>query len=128
MANLVLASKRELKSGMFWHVYRSENNNKSEEFYFANPPKALRYAFILRKRFNAIIPKGAYGKLMADVKASKSESAPAQAESTAQGTAGERESAPAQAESAPKKKGARKSAPRKRTAKKANTEPNTESK
>lgn len=110
MANLVLASKRELKSGMFWHVYRSENNNKSEEFYFANPLKALRYAFILRKRFNAIIPKGVYGKLMADVKASKPESAQAQAES------------------APKKKGARKSAPRKRTAKKANTEPNTESK
>ena len=118
MANLVLASKRELKSGMFWHVYRSENNNKSEEFYFANPLKALRYAFILRKRFNAIIPKGVYGKLMADVKARKSEStepATAPVESTAQ-------------ESAPKKKGARKSAPRKRTAKKANTEPNTESK
>ena len=117
---------------MFWHVYRSENNNKSEEFYFANPLKALRYAFILRKRFNAIIPKGVYGKLMADVKASKPEStepATAPVESTAQ------ESAPAQAESAPKKKGARtkkkgarKSAPRKRTAKKANTEPNTESK
>ena len=123
MANLVLASKRELKSGMFWHVYRSENNNKSEEFYFANPLKALRYAFILRKRFNAIIPKGVYGKLMADVKASKPESTEpttAPVEST--------ESAPAQAESAPKKKGARKSAPRKRTAKKANTEPNTESK
>ena len=134
MANLVLASKRELKSGMFWHVYRSENNNKSEEFYFANPLKALRYAFILRKRFNAIIPKGVYGKLMADVKASKPESAPAEVESTAQESAPAevestaQESAPAQAESAPKKKGARKSAPRKRTAKKANTEPTTESK
>ena len=118
MANLVLASKRELKSGMFWHVYRSNDNNKSEEFYFANPLKALRYAFILRKRFNAIIPKGVYGKLMADVKASKAESTEpttAPIEST--------ESAPAQAESAPKKKGTRK-----RTAKKANTEPNTESK
>ena len=116
MANLVLASKRELKSGMFWHVYRSEDNNKSEEFYFANPLKALRYAFILRKRFNAIIPKGVYGKLMADVKASKPEStepATAPVEST--------ESAPAQAESAPKKKGTRK-----RTAKKEDT--NTESK
>lgn len=108
MANLVLASKRELKSGMFWHVYRSENNNKSEEFYFANPLKALRYAFILRKRFNAIIPKGVYGKLMADVKASKPEST-------------EQENASAQAESAPKKKGTRK-----RTAKKENTD-NTES-
>ena len=118
MANLVLASKRELKSGSFWHVYRSENNNKSEEFYFANPLKALRYAFILRSRHNAIIPKGVYGKLMADVKASKPESTEpttAPVESTAQ-------------ESAPKKKGARKSAPRKRTAKKANTEPSTESK
>ena len=87
-----------------------------------SPLKALRYAFILRKRHGAIIPKGVYGKLMADVKASKPESAPAEVESTAQ------ESAPAQAESAPKKKGARKSAPRKRTAKKASTEPNTESK
>ena len=117
MANLVLASKRELKSGSFWHVYRSENNNKSEEFYFANPLKALRYAFILRKRFNAIIPKGVYGKLMADVKASKAESTEpttAPIEST--------ESAPAQAESAPKAK----KAPRKRTGKRANNTANTE--
>lgn len=120
MANLILASKRTFKSGEFWHVYRSENGNKSEEFFFSanNPVKALRYAFILRSRHGAIIPKGVYGKLMADVKASKPEStepATASVESTAQ-------------ESAPKKKGARKSAPRKRTAKKANTEPNTESK
>ena len=99
-----------------------------------SPLKALRYAFILRKRHGAIIPKGVYGKLMADVKASKPESAPAEVESTAQESAPAevestaQESAPAQAESAPKKKGARKSAPRKRTAKKANTEPNTESK
>ena len=125
MANLVLASKRELKSGSFWHVYRSENNNKSEEFYFANPLKALRYAFILRSRHNAIIPKGVYGKLMADVKASKSESAPAQAESTAQGTTEPSENtAPVESESKAKK------APRKRTAKRAQTEntANTESK
>ena len=117
MANLVLASKRELKSGSFWHVYRSENNNKSEEFYFANPLKALRYAFILRSRHGAIIPKGVYGKLMADVKASKAEStepATAPVEST--------ESAPAQTESAPKAK----KAPRKRTGKRANNTANTE--
>ena len=74
MANLILASKRELKSGEFWHVYHSEDNNKSEEFFFANPLKALRYAFILRKRHGAIIPKGVYNKLMADVTASKNES------------------------------------------------------
>jgi hypothetical protein len=123
MANLILASKREVKSGaQMWHVYQHENGAKvaESEFYFAQPYKALRYAFILRSRHNAIIPKGVYGKLMADVKASKPEStepATAPVESTAQ------ESAPAQAESAPKKKGTRK-----RTAKKANTEPNTESK
>ena len=123
MANLVLASKRELKSGSFWHVYRSENNNKSEEFYFANPLKALRYAFILRSRHNAIIPKGVYGKLMADVKANKSESAPAQEQSTAQGSTEPSEST-APVESKAKK------APRKRTAKRAQTEntANTESK
>ena len=116
MANLILASKRELKSGLFWHVYRSENNNKSEEFYFANPLKALRYAFILRSRHNAIIPKGVYNKLMADVKGNKSENTAPVA------PAGEQESAPV--ESAPKKKGTRK-----RTAKKAKTEntANTES-
>ena len=117
MANLILASKRTFKSGDFWHVYRSENGNKSEEFFFSanNPVKALRYAFILRSRHGAIIPKGVYGKLMADVKASKAQAE--QEPSTAQ------ESAPAQAESAPKKKGARK-----RTAKKANNTANTESK
>ena len=129
MANLVLASKRELKSGMFWHVYRSENNNKSEEFYFANPLKALRYAFFLRSRHNAIIPKGVYGKLMADVKASKSESAPAQEQSTALGTTAESENtAPVEStEQAPAESKAKRT-PRKRTAKKANTEPSTESK
>ena len=75
MANLVLASKRELKSGMFWHVYRSNDNNKSEEFFFSanNPVKALRYAFLLRKRSGAILPKAIYTKLMADVEASKAQ-------------------------------------------------------
>ena len=119
MANLVLASKRELKSGSFWHVYRSEDNNKSEEFYFANPLKALRYAFILRPRHGAIIPKGVYSKLMADVKASK----PEQSESTAPVESTEQ----ALAESAPEQ-GKAKRTPRKRTAKKASTTVNTESK
>ena len=56
MANLILASKREVKSG---------------EFYFSEPLKALRYAFILRKRTGAVIPKAIYNKLMAEVKASQ---------------------------------------------------------
>ena len=125
MANLVLASKRELKGGMFWHVYRSENNNKSEEFYFANPLKALRYAFILRKRFNAIIPKGVYGKLMADVKASKAQAE--QEPSTAQTETSEN-TAPEQATESKPKRTTRKASTRKRTAKKASTTANTESK
>ena len=42
MANLILASKREVKSGaMMWHVYRSEDSVKSGEFYFSEPLKAL---------------------------------------------------------------------------------------
>ena len=118
MANLILASKRETKNGnTMWHVYRSENNNKSDEFWFSaeKPLKALRYAFILRKRHGAIIPKGVYSKLMADVTASKA-SESAEEQTTAQ-----------QAESAPEQ-GKAKRTPRKRTAKKANTEPSTESK
>ena len=86
MANLILASKREVKSGaMMWHVYRSEDNVKSDDFYFAEskPLSALRYAFILRKRTGAIIPKAIYNKLMAEVKAMRpqAESTPAQQES-----------------------------------------------
>ena len=72
MANLILASKRDVKSGaMMWHVYRSEDSVKSGEFYFSEPLKALRYAFILRKRTGAVIPKAIYNKLMAEVKASQ---------------------------------------------------------
>ena len=84
MANLILASKREVKSGaMMWHVYRSEDSVKSGEFYFSEALKALRYAFILRKRTGAVIPKAIYNKLMPEVKAMRpqAESAPAQQES-----------------------------------------------
>lgn len=119
MANLILASKRTFKSGEFWHVYRSENGNKSEEFFFSanNPVKALRYAFILRSRHGAIIPKGVYGKLIADVKANK-----AQAEAS-------KNTAPEQATESKPKRTTRKASTRKRTAKKASTtEPSTESK
>ena len=56
---------------MMWHVYRSEDSVKSGEFYFSEPLKALRYAFILRKRTGAVIPKAIYNKLMAEVKASQ---------------------------------------------------------
>ena len=89
MANLILASKREVKSGaMMWHVYRSEDSVKSGEFYFSEPLKALRYAFILRKRTGAVIPKAIYNKLMAEVKASQPQqeqsAAPEQEQPTAE--------------------------------------------
>ena len=91
MANLILASKREVKSGaQMWHVYQHENGAKvaESEFYFALPYKALRYAFMLRKRTGAIIPTAIYNKLMADVQASKP-----QAESAPQESAPEAEQA-----------------------------------
>ena len=61
---------------MMWHVYRSEDSVKSGEFYFSEPLKALRYAFILRKRTGAVIPKAIYNKLMAEVKASQPQQEP----------------------------------------------------
>lgn len=86
-----------------WHVYRSEDNVKSDDFYFAEskPLSALRYAFILRKRTGAIIPKAIYNKLMAEVKAMRpqAESAPAQQES--QPTAEVGEAPAAEAEQSP---------------------------
>lgn len=89
MANLILASKREVKSGaMMWNVYRSVDNVKSDSFFFAEdaPLKALKYAFLLRKRTGAVIPKGIYNKLMAEVKASQpqAESAAEQEQPTAE--------------------------------------------
>ena len=86
MANLILASKREVKSGaQMWHVYQHENGAKvaDSEFYFALPYKALRYAFLLRKRTGAIIPKAVYNKLMADVSASKAQAEPSAAQESA---------------------------------------------
>ena len=86
MANLILASKREVKSGaQMWHVYQHENGAKvaESEFYFALPYKALRYAFMLRKRTGAIFPKAIYTKLMADVSASKAQAEPSAAQESA---------------------------------------------
>ncbi len=86
MANLILASKREVKSGaQMWHVYQHENGAKvaESEFYFALPYKALRYAFMLRKRTGAVIPTAIYNKLMADVSASKAQAEPSAAQESA---------------------------------------------
>lgn len=87
MANLILASEftSKVTGAQLWHVYGTIAGTKVEksDFYFYEPFKALRYAFMLRKRIEgAFIPKGVYNKLMAAVKAAKpaqqeqSESAP----------------------------------------------------
>ncbi len=83
--NLILASKREVKSGaQMWHVYQHENGAKvtESEYYFSLPYKALRYAFLLRKRTGGIIPKAIYTKLMAAVSASKAQAEPSAGERT----------------------------------------------
>ena len=101
MANLILASKREVKSGaMMWNVYRSENNVKFDSFFFAEdaPLKALKYAFLLRKRTGAVIPKGIYNKLMAEVKAQQPQAAAEQESQPAADAVGE---APAAVEPSP---------------------------
>ena len=86
MANLILASKREVKSGaQMWHAYLQENGTKNAEsdFYFSEPLKCLRYMFLLRKRSGGIIPKAIYTKLMADVSASKAQAEPSAAQESA---------------------------------------------
>lgn len=86
MANLILASKREVKSGsQMWHVYRLSENTKSDEFWFSEskPLSALRYAFLLRKRSGAVIPKSIYNKLMEAVSASKAQAEPSAAQESA---------------------------------------------
>ena len=101
MANLILASKREVKSGaMMWNVYRSVDNVKFDSFFFAEdaPLKALKYAFLLRKRTGAVIPKGIYNKLMAEVKAQQPQAAAEQESQPAADAVGE---APAAVEPSP---------------------------
>lgn len=78
MANLILASEFTSKQtgAQMWHVYRSNEGEKSSEFYFYQPLKALRYAFMLRKQGGGFIPKAIYNKLLAAVKAAKPAPAP----------------------------------------------------
>lgn len=95
MANLILASERVSKNtgAQMWHVYATVDGVKvadvegeKNEFYFYEPLKALRFAFILRKRITgAFIPKGVYNKLLAAVKAAKPAPAAEQGESAPEG-------------------------------------------
>ena len=85
---------------MMWNVYRSENNVKFDSFFFAEdaPLKALKYAFLLRKRTGAVIPRGIYNKLMAEVKAQQPQAVAEQESQPAADAVGE---APAAVEPSP---------------------------
>ena len=124
MANLIFASEYVSKNtgAQMWHVYATRDGKKvantvngeatvKNEFYFYEPLKALRFAFILRKRLEGsfTITKGAYNKLMAAIKAAKPAPAPEaeQGESAPVPTA--TESAPAPEEAQPAKKSRRRS-------------------
>ena len=76
---------------MMWNVYRSENNVKFDSFFFAEdaPLKALKYAFLLRKRTGAVIPKAIYNKLMAEVKAQQPQASAEQESQPAADAVGE---------------------------------------
>lgn len=91
MANLILASEYVSKNtgANMWHVYATRDGKKvantvdgeaavKNEFYFYEPLKALRFAFLLRKRLEGsfLIPKGVYNKLLAAVKAAKEAAQP----------------------------------------------------
>lgn len=79
MANLILASEFTSRNtgANLWHVYRSNEGEKSSDFYFYQPLKALRYAFMLRKQGGGFIPKAVYNKLLAAAKAAKEAAQPA---------------------------------------------------
>ena len=75
--SLVLASKKQVRNGsLMWHVYLKADNVENNdgqltECYFNEPLKALRFAFLLRKRHQGFIPQGVYNKLYAEVKAGR---------------------------------------------------------
>lgn len=101
--SLVLASKKQVRNGsLMWHVYLKADNVENNdgqltECYFNEPLKALRFAFLLRKRHHGFIPQGVYNKLYAEVKAATSEAEAAQIVSEAPAEA------PASTEEKPKK-------------------------
>lgn len=75
--DLILASEKQVKSGaMMWRVYRKgADGTESKPFYFANPLKALRYAYVLKKKQGGFIPAAIYDKLKAAIEADKAATA-----------------------------------------------------
>lgn len=71
--NLILASEKQVKSGaIMWRVYRrAADGTESKPFYCANALKALRYAYVLKKKQGGFIPAAIYDKLKAAIAADK---------------------------------------------------------
>ena len=69
--DLILASEKQVKSGaIMWRVYRkAADGSESKPFYCANALKALRYAYILKKKQGGFIPAAIYDKLKAAIEA-----------------------------------------------------------
>lgn len=69
--NLILASEKQVKSGaIMWRVYRrAADGTESKPFYCANAMKALRYAYVLKKKQGGFIPAAIYDKLKAAIEA-----------------------------------------------------------
>ena len=67
--DLILASEKQVKSGaIMWRVYRkAADGSESKPFYCANALKALRYAYILKKKQGGFIPAAIYDKLKAAI-------------------------------------------------------------
>lgn len=67
--DLILASEKQVKSGaIMWRVYRkAADGTESKPFYCANALKALRYAYILKKKQGGFIPAAIYDKLKAAI-------------------------------------------------------------
>lgn len=99
--DLILASEKQVKSGaIMWRVYRkAADGSESKPFYCANALKALRYAYILKKKQGGFIPAAIYDKLKAAIAADKA--ATEQQEAAAPAPA--QEAAPVE-EAKPKKK------------------------
>ena len=69
--NLILASEKQVKSGaIMWRVYRrAAAGTETKPFYCANALKALRYAYVLKKKQGGFIPAAIYDKLKAAIEA-----------------------------------------------------------
>ena len=67
--DLILASEKQVKSGaIMWRVYRkAADGTESKPFYCANALKALRYAYILKKKQGGFIPAAISDKLKAAI-------------------------------------------------------------